>query len=195
MSCSPCHTRIRRPATRSTWAGAQRSRPVEVRTPRRQVTAPEKRVGARNGEGLRSGRERQSDEDSGRVNCPKTQRERLPLDAGAVKDASVAVGAAHCAKLVGASREQRHNSAGIWAAGSGSIPEKQHHKRSTLQLTLQEVIHRRGPWRSFDAVEFATLEWVEWFNNRRLLEPNGNIPPAEAEEHYYATLDQPAMAA
>ncbi len=49
------------------------------------------------------------------------------------------------------------------------------------------VIHRRGPWRSFDAVEYATLEWVDWFNNRRLLEPIGNIPPAEAE----ATLLQP----
>jgi len=48
------------------------------------------------------------------------------------------------------------------------------------------VIHRRGPWRSFEAVEFATLEWVDWFNNRRLLEPIGNIPPAEAEERYYA---------
>jgi transposase InsO family protein len=62
-------------------------------------------------------------------------------------------------------------------------------------LYKAEVIHRRGPWRSFDAVEFATLEWVDWFNNRRLLEPIGNIPPAEAEEHYYATLDQPAIAA
>jgi transposase InsO family protein len=62
-------------------------------------------------------------------------------------------------------------------------------------LYKAEVIHRRGPWRSFDAVEFATLEWVDWFNNRRLLEPIANIPPAEAEEHYYATLDQPAMAA
>ncbi|MEP3666340.1 MAG: hypothetical protein ABJN42_06370, partial [Roseibium sp.] len=40
-------------------------------------------------------------------------------------------------------------------------------------------------------VEFATLEWVDWFNHRRLLEPIGNIPPAEAEERYYATLDQP----
>src|SRR5262245_18386678 len=58
-----------------------------------------------------------------------------------------------------------------------------------------EVIHRRGPWRSFEAVEFATLEWVDWFNNRRLLEPIGYIPPAEAEERYYGTLDQPAMAA
>lgn len=52
-----------------------------------------------------------------------------------------------------------------------------------------EVIHRRGPWPSFEAVEFATLEWVDWFNNRRLLTPIGNIPPAEAEATYYARLD------
>jgi transposase InsO family protein len=62
-------------------------------------------------------------------------------------------------------------------------------------LYKAEVIHRRGPWRSFEAVEFATLEWVDWFNNRRLLEPIGNIPPAEAEERYYAMLQHPAMAA
>ena len=62
-------------------------------------------------------------------------------------------------------------------------------------LYKAEVIHRRGPWRSFEAVEFATLEWVDWFNNRRLLEPIGNIPPAEAEERYYAMLEAPAMAA
>ena len=62
-------------------------------------------------------------------------------------------------------------------------------------LYKAEVIHRRGPWRSFEAVEFATLEWVDWFNNRRLLEPIGNIPPAEAEERYYALLEHPAMAA
>jgi putative transposase len=62
-------------------------------------------------------------------------------------------------------------------------------------LYKAEVIHRRGPWRNFEAVEFATLEWVDWFNNRRLLEPIGNIPPAEAEERYYAMLDEPAMAA
>ena len=55
-------------------------------------------------------------------------------------------------------------------------------------LYKAEVIHRRGPWRSFEAVEFATLEWVDWFNNRRLLEPIGNIPPAEAEAAYYAQL-------
>ena len=62
-------------------------------------------------------------------------------------------------------------------------------------LYKTEVIHRRGPWRSFEAVEFATLEWVDWFNHRRLLEPIGNIPPAEAEARYYAMLEPPARAA
>jgi len=55
-------------------------------------------------------------------------------------------------------------------------------------LYKAEVIHRRGPWRSFEAVEFATLEWVDWFNNRRLLEPIGHIPPAEAEARFSAAL-------
>jgi transposase InsO family protein len=62
-------------------------------------------------------------------------------------------------------------------------------------LYKAELIHRRGPWRSFEAVEFATLEWVDWFNNRRLMGPIGNIPPAEAEHRYYASLDRPAMVA
>ena len=62
-------------------------------------------------------------------------------------------------------------------------------------LFKTEVIHRRGPWRSVEAVEFATLEWVDWFNNRRLLEPIGNIPPAEAEATYYAQLEATPMAA
>jgi putative transposase len=57
------------------------------------------------------------------------------------------------------------------------------------------VIHRCGPWRSFEAVEMATLEWVDWFNNRRLLEPIENIPPAEAEATYYAQIDGLAMVA
>lgn len=62
-------------------------------------------------------------------------------------------------------------------------------------LYKAEVIHRRGPWRSFAAVEFATLEWVDWFNNRRLLEPIGNIPPAEAEARYYAQTEVQTLAA
>jgi putative transposase len=57
------------------------------------------------------------------------------------------------------------------------------------------VIRRRGPWRSLDAVEYATLNWVDWYNNRRLLEPIGNMPPAEAEARHYAQLELAAMAA
>ena len=52
-------------------------------------------------------------------------------------------------------------------------------------LYKAEVIHRRGPWRTTEAVEIATLEWVSWFNHHRLLEPIGYIPPAEAEAMYY----------
>ena len=62
-------------------------------------------------------------------------------------------------------------------------------------LYKAEVIWRKGPWRSFEAVELATLEWVDWFNNRRLLEPIGNVPPAEAEASYYAALEEPAKLA
>jgi putative transposase len=62
-------------------------------------------------------------------------------------------------------------------------------------LYKTEVIRRCGPWRSLEAVELATLEWVDWFNHRRLLEPIGNIPPAEAEARYYAQLEEPALAA
>jgi transposase InsO family protein len=57
-------------------------------------------------------------------------------------------------------------------------------------LYKAEVINRRGPWRSLEAVEFATLEWVDWFNNRRLLSSIGNMPPAEAEVRYYASLEE-----
>ncbi len=62
-------------------------------------------------------------------------------------------------------------------------------------LFKAEVIRRRGPWRSMEAVEFATLEWVDWYNNRRLLGSIGDVPPAEAESRYYAQLDEPALAA
>ena len=62
-------------------------------------------------------------------------------------------------------------------------------------LFKAEVIYRRGPWPSAEAVEFATLEWVDWFNNRRLLEPIGNIPPAEAEDAYHAALEDTPIAA
>lgn len=53
-----------------------------------------------------------------------------------------------------------------------------------IGLFKTEVIHHRSQWKGIDAVEYATLEWVDWFNNRRLLEPNGNVPPAERERTY-----------
>jgi len=62
-------------------------------------------------------------------------------------------------------------------------------------LYKTEVIRRRGPWRSLETVEFATLDWVDWFNNRRLFEPIGTIPPAEAEARYYQQIETLAMAA
>jgi transposase InsO family protein len=64
-----------------------------------------------------------------------------------------------------------------------------------IGLYKAELIHRRGPWRHLDAVEYATLEWVDWFNNRRLLEPIGNIPPAEFEAAYHQSTSQLPMAA
>ncbi len=60
-------------------------------------------------------------------------------------------------------------------------------------LYKAEVIRRNGPWRNLEEVEFATLEWVDWFNNRRLLEPIGNIPPVELEALYYERQEAPAM--
>ena len=57
------------------------------------------------------------------------------------------------------------------------------------------MIRRRGPWRSFEDVEYATLEWVHWFNHQRLFELIGNVPPAEAEARYYAQLEATALAA
>ena len=56
---------------------------------------------------------------------------------------------------------------------------------TVIGLFKTELIHRRGPCHSFEAVEFATLEWVDWFNHRRLLEPIGNVPAAEAEDRYF----------
>ena len=60
-----------------------------------------------------------------------------------------------------------------------------------IGLFKTEVIRRNGPWRSIEEVEFATLEWIDWFNNRRLFEPIGNIPPVELEQLYYEGQETP----
>jgi putative transposase len=66
---------------------------------------------------------------------------------------------------------------------------------TVIGLFKTELIYRRDPWRTFEAADFATLERVDWFNNRRLPEPIGSIPPAEAEAAYYAQLEIMPMAA
>jgi transposase InsO family protein len=66
---------------------------------------------------------------------------------------------------------------------------------TVIGLFKTEVIRRYGPWRDLDSVEFATLEWVDWFNNRRLFGPIGHVPPAEYELRYDRVQQAPAMAA
>ena len=66
---------------------------------------------------------------------------------------------------------------------------------SVIGLFKAEVIYARGPWLNIEIVEYATLEWVDWFNNRRLLEPIGHVPPAEFEEAYYRQQSSQPMAA
>ncbi len=61
---------------------------------------------------------------------------------------------------------------------------------TVIGLYKTEVIRNRGPWKNLDEVEYATLEWIDWFNHRRLLEPIGNIPPAEFEEYYWGKEGQ-----
>ena len=60
-------------------------------------------------------------------------------------------------------------------------------------LFKTEIIHPNGPWRSLEEVEFATLEWVDWFNHRRLLGPIGDIPPVEFEQLYYERHGDPTI--
>jgi transposase InsO family protein len=62
-------------------------------------------------------------------------------------------------------------------------------------LYKTEVIRKSGPWKTIEDVEYATLGWVDWFNNRRLLQSIGNIPPAEYEKLYYEKIDEAAMVA
>jgi putative transposase len=66
---------------------------------------------------------------------------------------------------------------------------------TVIGLDKTEVIRRRGPWHGLEAVELATLQWVDWFNHRRLLEPIGGIPPAEAEERHGASIEHAAVTA
>jgi len=81
--------------------------------------------------------------------------------------------------------------------GAPEPPAPHGHGNATrpFPASVMNMIHRRGPWRSFEAVEYATRGWVDWFNNQRLLGPIGNIPPAEAEANHYAASENLNMAA
>lgn len=115
---------------------------------------------------------------------------RCPIDGGLVHHSD------RGAQYVSIKYTERLAEAGI-EPSVGSVGDSYDNAlaETVIGLFKTEVIHRRGPWRSFNAVEYATLEWVDWFNNRRLLEPIGNIPPAEAEAQYYAALEKTKMAA
>ena len=66
---------------------------------------------------------------------------------------------------------------------------------SIIVLYKTEVIRQRGPWRNLEAVEFATLEWIDWFNHRRLLEGIGYVPPAELDQSYDQESEESTMVA
>ena len=91
--------------------------------------------------------------------------------------------------------ERLHEAGNEQSAGSVGDSYENALAETVIGLFKTEVIRRRRPWRSLEAVEFATLGWVGWYNNRRLLEPIGNMPPAEAEARYYASQQEVALAA
>ena len=82
----------------------------------------------------------------------------------------------------------------LWAGSTGDSYDNAL-AESIIGLFKTEIIHKRGPWKSIDPVEYAILEWVDWFNNRRLLGPIGDVPPAEFERAYYEQLEESASAA
>ena len=112
------------------------------------------------------------------------------------------IAAASSITATAAANTSRSNTPSAWprpassrrSAASATATTTRWPRRSTASTRPRSSIGA-GRGGRFEAVEFATLEWVDWFNHRRLLEPIGNIPPAEAEERYYAMLEQPAMAA
>ena len=79
------------------------------------------------------------------------------------------------------------------SVGSVGDPYDNALAESVIGLFKTEVIWRRGPWRTVEDVEFATLEWVDWFNTQRLLEPIGYVPPAEYEAAFHQELEAMAV--
>jgi putative transposase len=115
---------------------------------------------------------------------------RRPVEGGLVHHSDRGV------QYVSITYTERLAEAGI-APSVGSIGDSYDNAlaETVIGLFKTEVIRRLGPWRALEAVEFATLAWVDWFNHRRLLEPIGFVPPAEAEAAFYNALESKPMAA
>jgi transposase InsO family protein len=81
--------------------------------------------------------------------------------------------------------ERLAEAGGVTSVGSRGDSYDNAMAESIIGLYKTEIIRRRGPWKGIDDVEYATLEWVDWFNHRRLLEPIGDVPPVEFEAAYW----------
>ena len=119
-----------------------------------------------------------------------------------VKDSSIIASGAcsisRCATPSASYRWASHPRWEAWGATPTTTPPVkpgQALAESIIGLYKTEVIARRGPWRHCEAVELATLQWVHWYNHRRLFEPLGYVPPAEFEAHYDHQLRESAVAA
>lgn len=116
--------------------------------------------------------------------------EQAPYARGAVKE--LVHHSDHGAQYLCIRYTQRLAEAGI-AASVGTVGDSYDNAlaESIISLYKAEVIAHSEPWRDMEQVEFATLKWVDWFNNRPLLDSIGDIPPAEFEELYYENLEAP----
>jgi len=91
--------------------------------------------------------------------------------------------------------ERLAEAGGVTSVGSRGDSYDNALAETIIGLYKTELVRRRGPWKGIDDVEYATLEWVDWFNHRRLLEPIGNVPPAEFEAAYYREEEDAGYAA
>jgi len=125
------------------------------------------------------------------TSCSTHQSKRCTRDGPSVKApwCTTAIGS----QYVSIRYSKRLAEAGIESSGGQHRRQLRQRDAETINcLYKAEIIHRRGPWKTREAVELATLEWVSWFNHHRLLESIGYIPPAEAETNYWHQRDQAA---
>ena len=121
-----------------------------------------------------------------------SKRSTTATSATARSSSTTAIAA--CSTCRFATRSASPRPASSLPSAASAIPTTTHSAETITGLFKTEVIRQRGPWRGIEAVEFATLEWVDWFNHRRLLESIGDMPPAEKEDEYYRQLESAMVA-